>query len=236
MPSIGNFVGLSVVALSLTIAYAGDFDADQVRLACPGIASWQQSHPDPTKASPRQAGTNPNLAAKLHKMAAEDQDVRHFDPLHLSKEVFERLEKVDHKNDKALRTIIRRHEVPTVALIGTDGMADYWLLVQHADHDIHLQESVLKQFEDGKSGASLSEVAYLTDRVRGNQWHPQMYGTQFESTDGGPLMPKEIEDIAHLDERRQKMGLMPFADYQCGIKALYPDPAAPSNSDLKNSR
>jgi hypothetical protein len=219
-------VGVLLLGPPASGVYAGDFDTEKVRKACPGIAAWQKIHPDNMQTSPPHQGSDLKLVAELRKMVKEDQAARNFDPQNMNEEVFKRMQKVDRKDDKILRAIIQRLGVPTTALIGTDGMKDFWLLVQHADRDVQLQEAVLKKFSDGVSGASLPEVAYLTDRVRRNRGRPQLYGNQFESQNGGPLTLAETEDLAHLSERRQRMGLMPFEDYECGIKALYDE--APS--------
>ena len=220
-------VGVLLLGPPASAACAGDFDTEKVRTACPGIAAWQKIHPDTMQTSPPHQGSDLKLVAELRKMVEEDQAARNFDPQNMNEAVFRRMQRVDRRDDKILRAIVQRLGVPTTALIGTDGMKDFWLLVQHADRDVKLQEAVLKKFADGISGASLPEVAYLTDRVRRNQGHPQLYGSQFESKNGGPFTLEETEDLAHLPERRQSMGLMPFEDYECGITVVYDNASSP---------
>jgi hypothetical protein len=64
------------------------------------------------------------------------------------------------------------------------------------------------------------EFAMLTDRVLIHAGKPQRYGTQFRD-DGSGLKPGEMEDPAHVDQRRASVGLGPLAEYACVIQAMY---------------
>jgi hypothetical protein len=66
--------------------------------------------------------------------------------------------------------------------------------------------------------ASPAQLAYLEDRLRVNAGQAQLYGTQFRYT-GGKLTPHPIEDPCRLDERREHVGLEPFADYEARVRA-----------------
>jgi hypothetical protein len=99
-------------------------------------------------------------------------------------------------------------------------MHAFWLLVQHADSDVALQEQVLKAFEAVDSGIASEDIAMLTDRVRVAQGRPQLYGSQFKMS-AGAAEPFPIEDEAHVDERRMAVGLPPMADYACEIRVMH---------------
>ena len=61
--------------------------------------------------------------------------------------------------------------------------------------------------------ASVTDLAYLEDRVRVNAGQSQLYGTQFTRDQQG-LRPWTIDDPENLDQRRASVGLGPFAGYE----------------------
>jgi hypothetical protein len=73
-----------------------------------------------------------------------------------------------------------------------------------------------------------ADLAMLTDRILSYEGKPQIYGTQYMSTQANPGMHLQpTEDMAHLDERRATMNLMPSADMTCVINVVYA-PAKPA--------
>ena len=78
-------------------------------------------------------------------------------------------------------------------------MEAFWLLVQHQDYDVKLQEKCLKHCD-----FNLKNKSYLTDRIMVNREGTQIYGTQFN---------KPIIDKKNVDKRRKEMGLEPLKDY-----------------------
>ena len=56
--------------------------------------------------------------------------------------------------------------------------------------------------------------AYLEDRVRVNSSQSQIFGTQFYKDEKGNFVPRPIEDIDRLEERRRISGLEPFSEYE----------------------
>ena len=72
-----------------------------------------------------------------------------------------------------------------------------WLLVQHADADVKFQRRCLDLMARLPKGeVSISNLAYLTDRVLLAEGKKQLYGTQFTSVDGkwqpGPSKTKPM--------------------------------------------
>gem|GEM_PF-4470691 len=50
-----------------------------------------------------------------------------------------------------------------------------WLLIQHQDHDVAFQKEMMDKYGDM---FSLTDKAYLEDRIRVNTSQPQIYVTQ----------------------------------------------------------
>lgn len=135
------------------------------------------------------------------------------------------VERVDAANTAWLKAIVGHSGFPTPTQVGTLGVADAWLLTQHADHDPSFQARVLAQLtprvKDGTIRAP--DYAMLFDRVRLSQGKPQLYGSQFtgDPSRPGDMRMQPVEESAHLDERRAGMGLMPIRDYECALRATY---------------
>jgi hypothetical protein len=120
-----------------------------------------------------------------------------------------------------MKTIVAEQGWPGRSLVGEDGAAAAWLLVQHADLDVDFQERCLTLMEAAVEAgeARPSHWAYLVDRVRVNRKQLQVYGTQFIDRGQGP-MPQAIEDQAHVDERRKSVGLGTLAEYAETMRAV----------------
>jgi hypothetical protein len=168
------------------------------------------------------------LRRELLARAEEDQRVRHqVSPpkgqpvIRLSAEAAEESRRVDTDNTRWLADILATRGWPGRTVVGEDGAAAAWLLAQHADRDLDLQRTFLDALRGAvaEGEASPANLAYLEDRVRVADGHPQLYGTQFTVTDE-EFGPCPIEDPQQLDERRAAVGLEPFAVYEAQIQAL----------------
>ena len=113
-----------------------------------------------------------------------------------------------------MKELIGKHGWPTFQMVGSDGARSAWLLVQHADQDVQWQEHCLQLMKPhGATGrAHRADIAYLTDRVLVNRGMAQVYGTQFHSV-AGVRKPRPIQDLEHVDERREEMGLTTLKEY-----------------------
>jgi hypothetical protein len=60
---------------------------------------------------------------------------------------------------------------------------------------------------------SKSGFALLQDRMLMWQGKPQIYGSQLKGDGNGKMLFHEIEDEAHVDERRAAIGMEPLASY-----------------------
>jgi hypothetical protein len=116
-----------------------------------------------------------------------------------------------HAHAEVIR-ILDRYGWVTKSLAGSDAAHDFWLLVQHQDLPIQ-QRGVAAMKKAADAGdASMTEYAYLYDRVQTRMGKPQHWGTQTQCTASGPIAT-EVDDPAGLDARRAELGLTPESDY-----------------------
>ena len=102
-------------------------------------------------------------------------------------------------------------------------------LVTDIDPDARVKESMneinaaqrMRVAATEKGETSRKHLALLTDRVRVRQGKPQLYGTQFSSKQGGPLIAEPIEDEGHLDQRRLSVGLSTMAEEVRRIQQMH---------------
>lgn len=185
---------------------------------------------------------DPALRTELLKRTKADQDARfawinwikanstngNVNPATLSPEKKAEYDKLmhtvhnaDEENTKWLKEIINKQGWPTYTLVGKDGAQSAWLLVQHADADPKFQRQCLDLMTKlPKNEVSLSNLAYLTDRVLLAEGKKQLYGTQFTTIDG-KMQPRPLEDEANVDKRRADMGLNSLAEYAKTINNMY---------------
>jgi hypothetical protein len=132
-------------------------------------------------------------------------------------------DETDRKNNARMAEVLDEHGWPGWALVGSDGAFAAWVLVQHADLDVPLQERGLALMTAAveKGDADPSDHAYLVDRARVATGKPQVYGTQWGSdAEGNPEPRTPIEDEAQVDVRRAKVGLGTIDDYLKELAAL----------------
>lgn len=106
---------------------------------------------------------------------------------------------IDAVHNYRIKDIIKNYGYPTQKMIGAKGMSDFWLLIQHQDYDLKLQEECSKNCD-----FSPENKAYLVDRILVNNGLKQRYGTQLN---------QPIEDQKNVDERRKSVGLESLAQY-----------------------
>lgn len=145
----------------------------------------------------------PDIAKELIAMGIEDQqmitDVQ-------QKPLSERKWGEQHEQHfLRVKQIISEIGWPTVAKVGISASNTAWLLVQHMDEHLDFQKECLSLMQT--EGASNSEIAYLTDRIRVNSGQPQLYGTQYYPNEQGKMVLRPIENEEKLLERRKELGL-----------------------------
>ncbi len=133
------------------------------------------------------------------------------------------VEAIDRKTTARMKQAVAEHGWPGKRIVGEDGAGAAWLLVQHADRDRAFQKQCLALMEPlVKTGeVDADDYAYLHDRLAVAEQRPQRYGTQFKDANE----PEEIEDPAHVDERRAAVGLGPMSVYRLLIQQMHSEPA-----------
>lgn len=171
--------------------------------------------------------SNPEITEELSKMFAEDQEIRNQLLNEKDEEILKslrrKMEQIDFANTLKLQEIVEKIGWPTNNKVGAEASHFAWTLIQHADHNPELQEKYLKLMQEAyyanPQEVSISDIAYLTDRVANNFGRPQTYGTQmFTGKDSGyiqvdPKNPDHIIEPEKLDERRAAVGLPPYEEY-----------------------
>jgi hypothetical protein len=113
-----------------------------------------------------------------------------------------------------LKKILKTYGYPNFDKVGKESSNNYWLCVQHCDHDLKFQKDVLKLMkkELKNKKADSKNYAYLTDRVNINSGKAQIYGTQVEYKNR-TAVPKKLKDPTTVNERRKAVGLDPLENY-----------------------
>jgi len=126
---------------------------------------------------------------------------------------------VDQNNTASLKMIVRRMTGwPTISDVGAEAADAAWLIAQHADHDPEFQLECLDLMKAApENEVPRPNIARLEDRVRLNMGKPQLYGTQFDEV-YGVFIPRPIEDLYNVDDRRKAMGLGTLSE---GLQEMY---------------
>ena len=167
---------------------------------------------------------NQPLRAELIEMDEYDQAVRAelaadgslFDGYH------PRMAAVHDANAARLRTIIATHGWPTERLVGVDGAKAAHRIAQHSINHPDFMREWRQMLDDASAKGEVPrwQFAYIDDRIRVYEGLPQRYGTQWRDGPNGPE-PYPIEDAAHVDERRARLGLPSLAELQASTPPEY---------------
>ena len=166
------------------------------------------------------AGFNQDLADELKKMAEVDQ-IAAYIPRGKYKEMTSEQwnafkDSVFITHQTRLKEIFDKYGFVGFDLVGEEGSQNFWLMVQHSDHNPDFQREVLEKMkvEVDKGNAKPSNYGLLVDRVNLNTGKPQIYGTQVDyNFDIAQAFPKNLADSANVNERRKSVGLEPLEEY-----------------------
>jgi len=156
---------------------------------------------------------------QLERMVKNDQQIQfaHLlnETLTVRDSLFNLQNQIFKANTDSLKVLFNKYGFLGFDKVGKKGSKNFWLLVQHADHDISFQEEVLKSMkvEVEKENTDNSNFAYLTDRVLKNRGEKQLYGTQLKYLEGFWIIPQPMIDSLNVNERRKEIGLPTIEDY-----------------------
>lgn len=164
---------------------------------------------------------NKPLSLKLDSIYNRDQDIRRELISALEKNgrgsaevqaITTRARYSDSLNLREVTAIIDKYGWPGPAMVGHDGSAAVFLVIQHAD--LKTQDKYLpvmrKAVKEGN--AQPSDLAMLEDRVAVDHGRKQTYGTQISTDPSGDFLAP-LSDPDHVDQRRAGVGLGPIAEY-----------------------
>ncbi len=218
----GTGIGAAGLVLALALAGCGGDDDGG---AGNGGAGDDGAVEEPGEAGEAGGGAEPEVRDELLAMMADDQDER----LNGGGSVA-----TDRERAERLREIVDEHGWPTLSMVGKEGATAAWVIAQHSDFDVELQEEFLGLMHDAGDDVDASEVAYLEDRVAVNKGEPQRFGTQARCVAGGGVEPATpLVDEAGVDDLRAEAGMAPLADYfaefgaGCAEATSGIEPAAP---------
>jgi hypothetical protein len=174
------------------------------------------------------SGSEPSIAAELEAMKEADQDVRNrLMHSQMNPTIAREMDEIDAKNEVSIRRIIQSKGWPNAKMVGLRATNAAWLLVQHASPA--LLKECIPYMHAAAERAELPwpDVALSVDRDLIYSGKKQIYGTQFHAGDNGKMVMDPVEDEARLDDRREKIGLAPIAEYKAQLLQMYE--AAPAN-------
>jgi len=172
------------------------------------------------KASEQTVEFNEDLANELKKMAEIDQIAAYIpqgEYKKLSQEQWNSFkDSVFTTHQKKLKQIFDTYGFVGFDLAGEEGSDNFWLMVQHSDHNPDFQKEVLNsmQIQVDKNNATPSNYGLLADRVRINTGEKQLFGTQVTyNMETGQAYSKILEDSLNVNDRRKSIGLEPLEEY-----------------------
>lgn len=127
-------------------------------------------------------------------------------------------------HEKQLQKIFTEFGFLGFDLVGKKGSQNFWLMVQHSDHNINFQKKVLKAMKHhvDNNNASPSDYAFLVDRIKTNSGEAQVYGSQVDyNWKVCQAFSKKILDSANVNKRRKAIGLEPLEVYLNEMSELH---------------
>jgi len=138
--------------------------------------------------------------------------------------------KVDAENTKEMWKLLSGRGWFRQSEVGERTASLAFDVVQHSD-DLKLQESVLAKMQPLLADHEVrgEDYALLYDRVAIQDGRPQRYGSQGTHCENDKYaVPPDVEDPAHLDQRRAQLGMEPMAAYLAELDDMYGRCEAPA--------
>lgn len=160
-----------------------------------------------------------SIVNQLERMVKNEQIIMYSHKPNETKAVKDSLYKLQEEilkaNTDSIKHLFRNYGFLGFDKVGKKGSNNFWLLVQHSDHDIAFQEKVLKSMkkEVEKKNANSDNFAFLTDRVLKNKGEKQFYGTQLKYIEDFWIISQPIIDSINVNSRRKEIGLSTIEEY-----------------------
>jgi hypothetical protein len=143
-----------------------------------------------------------------------------------------RMAGVHKRNAARVGALIAEHGWLGRSLVGEDGAAAAWRIVQHAIGSPQLQRAALPLLREAiaRGEAEPWWAAMLEDRICAFEGRPQVYATQFDWDDAGQLNPyPPVADPDGVDARRAAVGLEPLAETVSQMRAAMANQRPPAD-------
>ena len=166
---------------------------------------------------------NKKLQQKILKMFNKDQKLRKLAiDNSQNKKLFKKVYEMDGQHLGEIKKIIKKYGWPTFNLVGKRASNGFWALIQHADRDLDFQKKCLKLLSVAakKGQVKMSNVAYLTDRIRAAEGKKIKFGTQYLIKNGKPII-KPVMDLKNLEKLRKQYGMETIVQQTKRIKREY---------------
>ncbi|NJB70521.1 hypothetical protein GGR42_000983 [Saonia flava] len=163
---------------------------------------------------------NQDLADELKRMAEVDQ-IAAYIPQGEYKEMTESewqsfKDSVFTTHQKRIEEVFNEFGFVGYDVVGKEGSSNFWVMVQHSDHNPEFQKEVLKKMkvEVDKGNTDSRNYGLLVDRVKLNTGQAQVYGTQVSyNMEVCQAFPKNLGDSINVNKRRKEIGLEPLENY-----------------------
>lgn len=119
-------------------------------------------------------------------------------------------------HQKRAKEIFDEYGFVGFSIAGEQGSSNFWLIVQHSDHNPVFQKEVLEKMkiEVENNNADSREYGLLVDRVMLNTGKAQVYGTQVAyDVELCRAYPRNLADSLNVNKRRAEIGLEPLQEY-----------------------
>ncbi len=166
-----------------------------------------------------------NVITKLENMMKIDQEYAGIPPKELKEkygnekawEIFQKKrDSVAIDNQTKAKELYEKYGFVGTKNFSKSASGNFWIIIQHADNDIKLQEKILKVMnkEIKKNNANKSQYAMLEDRVNVNKDKKQRFGSQMTYNKYGQAIPKNgLLDSLNIEKLRKEYELPSFKEY-----------------------
>ncbi|UOQ53974.1 DUF6624 domain-containing protein [Hymenobacter cellulosivorans] len=170
-----------------------------------------------------QTRLNQPLKKELEEIYARDQGVRQNARAVVEKygqkspqvdSLGRAMQRTDSLNLRRVTALIDRYGWLGKSLVGPDGSVTAFLVIQHSNLPTMQQYAPMMRAAAAKGELEYASLALVEDRILTYQNKSQIYGSQLRTNPiTGKMELFPIEDEAHVDERRAKMGLGALTEY-----------------------